>query len=124
MTKILYIEDHPVQRDIMAQLLNWYGFEVAVAQDGLAGLDQALEWLPDLIITDLRMPGMTGFEVIERIRRCEPIAGIPIIALSTWASGSHQKRALSAGANGHFTKPINFNRLLPAIRACLARKSA
>lgn len=119
MAKILYVEDHPAQRDIMAQMLELGGFEVEVAGDGIEGVEKAASWLPDIILMDLRMPRMDGFEAIEKIRGIESTAKIPIIAISAWASGKHKKRALDAGANEHFTKPVDLNRLMTTINAYL-----
>ncbi len=119
MAKILYVEDHPAQRDIMAQMLELGGFEVDVASDGVEGVEKATTWLPDIILMDLRMPRMDGFEAIEKIRADERTANTPIIAISAWASGKHKKRALDAGANEHFTKPVDLNRLMTTINTYL-----
>jgi two-component system cell cycle response regulator DivK len=113
--KVLYIEDHPAQRDILAQMLELNGFEVSVASDGVEGVEKTRAWLPDLILMDLRMPRMDGFEAIKIIRSEEETAHIPIIAISAWASAKHKERALAAGANEHFTKPVDLNRLLTTI---------
>lgn len=115
MPKVLYVEDHPAQRDILAQMLELNGFEVAVASDGLEGVEKAQSWLPDLILMDLRMPKMDGFEAIKVLRSSDATQSIPIIAISAWASAKHKERALAAGANEHFTKPVDLNRLLTTI---------
>ncbi len=115
MAKILYVEDHPAQRDIMAQMLELGGFKVDVASDGVEGVEKAIDWQPDIILMDLRMPRMDGFEAIEKIRADDITASTPIIAISAWASGKHKKRALDAGANEHFTKPVDLNRLMTTI---------
>ena len=114
-SKVLYVEDHPAQRDILAQMLELNGFEVDVAGDGLEGVEKARTWLPDLILMDLRMPKMDGFEAIKVIRGTEGTQNIPIIAISAWASAKHKERAIEAGANEHFTKPVDLNRLLNTI---------
>lgn len=119
MPKILYVEDHPAQRDIMAQMLELGGFEVNTAVDGIEGVEKAQSWLPDIILMDLRMPRMDGFEAIEAIRGIKETARIPIIAISAWASGKHKKRAMDAGANEHFTKPVDLNRLMTTINIYL-----
>jgi len=103
----------------MAQMLELGGFEVEVANDGEEGVEKALSWLPDIILMDLRMPRMDGFEAIELIRANEATAHIPIIAISAWASGKHKKRALDAGATEHFTKPVDLNRLMITIKSYL-----
>lgn len=117
--KILYVEDHPAQRDIMAQMLELGGFDVEVASNGEEGVEKALSWLPDIILMDLRMPRMDGFEAIEIIRANEATAKTPIVAISAWASGKHKKRALDAGASEHFTKPVDLNRLMITIKEYL-----
>jgi len=115
--KILYVEDHPAQRDILAQMLELGGFEVETAADGKEGVEKALSWLPDVILMDLRMPRMDGFEAIELIRKNEATANTPIIAISAWASGKHRKRAMEVGATEHFTKPVDLNRLMNTVKS-------
>ena len=119
MAKVLYVEDHPAQRDIMAQMLELGGFEVEVAGNGEEGVEKAIAWQPDIILMDLRMPRMDGFEAIELIRKNETTVNTPIIAISAWASGKHKKRALDAGATEHFTKPVDLNRLMNTIKTYL-----
>ncbi len=123
MFKILYIEDHPAQRDIMAQMLELSGYEVAVACDGIDGVERALSWHPDLILMDLRMPRMDGFEAIKELRKDPATADIPIIAISAWASAKHKERAIEAGANEHFTKPVDLSRLLETINRFLSQQA-
>jgi two-component system cell cycle response regulator DivK len=123
-SKVLYIEDHPAQRDILAQMLELNGFEVSVASDGVEGVEKTRAWLPDLILMDLRMPRMDGFEAIKIIRSEDETAHIPIIAISAWASAKHKERALAAGANEHFTKPVDLNRLLTTIGRYLKNDEA
>ena len=124
MFKILYIEDHPAQRDIMAQMLELSGYEVAVACDGLDGVERARAWHPDLVLMDLRMPRMDGFEAIQELRKDAATADIPIIAISAWASAKHKERALEAGANEHFTKPVDLSRLLDTINRFLSQRAS
>jgi two-component system cell cycle response regulator DivK len=122
--KILYVEDHPAQRDIMAQMLELSGYEVAVACDGIDGVEQAHSWCPDLILMDLRMPRMDGFEAIKLLRSDPETADIPIIAISAWASAKHKERALDAGADEHFTKPVDLSRLIETINRFLNRQKS
>jgi two-component system cell cycle response regulator DivK len=122
--KILYVEDHPAQRDIMAQMLDLSGYEVAVACDGIDGVEQAHSWCPDLILMDLRMPRMDGFEAIKLLRSDPETADIPIIAISAWASAKHKERALDAGADEHFTKPVDLSRLIETINRFLNRQKS
>jgi two-component system cell cycle response regulator DivK len=96
---------------------------VAVASDGVEGVEQARSWGPDLILIDLRMPRMDGFEAIEVLRGDPKTADIPIIAISAWASAKHKERALQVGANEHFTKPVDLSRLIDTINSYLSHPS-
>ena len=124
MFKILYVEDHPAQRDIMAQMLELSGYQVAVASDGIEGVEQARSWGPDLILMDLRMPRMDGFEAIKVLRSDPDTADVPIIAISAWASAKHKERALEAGADEHFTKPVDLSRLIETMNRYLNRQQS
>ena len=121
MAKILYIESHLEIRDTLAQLLKLHKYEVAVASDGLEGIEKAKTWLPDLILTNLRLPRMDGFAAIQALRSEEKTAHIPIIVLSAWASAKHQERALAVGANEHLTQPAELQKLLNTIDHYLQR---
>jgi CheY-like chemotaxis protein len=107
----------------MAQMLELSGYEVAVASDGIEGVEQARSWSPDLILMDLRMPRMDGFEAIRELRKGPDTADIPIIAISAWASAKHKERAMEAGANEHFTKPVDLSSLLQTINRYLPSKN-
>ncbi len=108
----------------MAQMLELSGYEVAVACDGIDGVEQARSWSPDLILMDLRMPRMDGFEAIKLLRSDPETADIPIIAISAWASAKHKERALDAGADEHFTKPVDLSRLIETINHFLNRQKS
>jgi CheY-like chemotaxis protein len=116
MTKVLYIEDHEAQRDIMVQMLELYGYEVDVASNGEEGVKKAQEQPPDVVLMDIRMPGrMDGLAAIRRLRNGPDTADIPIIVVSAWGSAKHKKRALEAGADMHFIKPAIMSELIAAI---------
>jgi CheY-like chemotaxis protein len=116
MTKVLYVEDHEAQRDIMVQMLELYGYEVDVASNGEEGVEKAQEWRPDVILMDIRMPGrIDGLVAIRQLRNGSDTADIPIIVISAWGSAKHKERALSAGADAHFTKPVTMDELIAAI---------
>lgn len=120
MYHILYVEDHLAQRDIMVQLLELSGYEVESADDGVDGVELAHSWNPDIILMDLRMPRMDGFEAIEVLRSDPTTAEIPIIAISAWASAKHKERAIDAGADEHFTKPVDLSQLLQTVNRYLS----
>jgi CheY-like chemotaxis protein len=116
MTKVLYVEDHEAQRDIMVQMLELYGYEVDVASNGEEGVEKAQEWRPDVILMDIRMPGrIDGLVAIRQLRNGSDTVDIPIIVISAWGSAKHKERALSAGADAHFTKPVTMDELIAAI---------
>jgi CheY-like chemotaxis protein len=116
MTKVLYVEDHEAQRDIMVQMLELYGYEVDVASNGEEGVKKAQEWHPDVVLMDIRMPGrIDGLVAIRQLRDGPDTADIPIIVISAWGSAKHKERAMKAGADTHFTKPVTMDELIGAI---------
>jgi len=116
MTKVLYVEDHEAQRNIMVQMLELYGYEVDVAHNGEEGVEKAREWRPDVVLMDIRMPGrIDGFVAIRQLRHGPERADIPIIVVSAWGSAKHKERALKAGADLHLTKPVPIGNLIAAI---------
>jgi CheY-like chemotaxis protein len=114
MFKIVYVDDHPI-RDPTSLTLELKGFEVVTARNGAECIELAHAWSPDLIIMDLRMPNMDGFEAIRQLRLDPMTAHIPIFILSAWTSRTHRERALAAGATKFFAKPVNLERLLDSI---------
>lgn len=119
MTRILYIEDDPIQQTVLSQMLEIHGYDVDIADDGLQGVEKAQSLTPDLIITDSKMPRMSGLEAIATIRNILDMNGTPIIALSARADDAYKTQAKEAGANAVFTKPVDLRQLTAAINACL-----
>ncbi|HNT74015.1 MAG TPA: response regulator [Anaerolineae bacterium] len=117
MMKVLYVEDEPAQRELVNQLLSLAGFEVHLANNGLDGVAQAERWRPNVILMDLRMPGLNGFEAIERIRGIPSIAATPVIVLSAWTGTRLDQRATDLGVLRCVTKPFELEDLLEAIEA-------
>jgi CheY-like chemotaxis protein len=116
MTKVLYVEDHESERDIVVQMLELYGCEVGVASSGEEGVEKAQEWHPDIVLMDIRMPGrIDGLVAIRQLRSSPDTADIPIIVVSAWGSAKHKERAMNAGADAHFTKPVTMDELIGAI---------
>ena len=116
MTKVLYVEDHEAQRDIMVRILGMYGYEVDVACNAEEGVKKTQEWQPDVVLMDVRMPGrIDGLVAIRQLRSGPDTADIPIIVVSAWGSVKHKKPAMRAGANMHFTKPVTMDELIAAI---------
>jgi two-component system response regulator VicR len=124
MTKVLYVEDHEAQRDIMVQMLELYGYEVDVASSGEEGVEKAQEWHPNVVLMDIRMPGrIDGLAAIRQLRHSPDTLDIPIIVISAWDSFKHKERALRAGADVHLTKPVPIDKLIAAINRRLRQPS-
>ena len=120
MARILYVEDHPALRDVTTRMLEMAGYEIIPARDGHEALQFASAVPPDLAIVDMRLPGMDGFEVIERLRAQATTAAIPIIATSAWAGDEYRQRALALGANELLKTPVDVAKLLQMMKQYLA----
>ncbi len=121
--RILYVEDAKVIRDTMSQLLEFYGYKVAAAKNGQEGVEMALQWKPDLVLMDLRMPVMDGYQAMQEIRFNPRTHHIPIFVLSAWSSKRERDQARLVGADEFFVKPPDFNRLNAAIEIAVAASS-
>jgi CheY-like chemotaxis protein len=119
--KILVVDDSADTREMMAKLLELEAFTVVTAEDGRRGLQVADDELPDLIITDINMPNMSGIEMIKELRKQPWCKCVPIMAITAYGNGV-AKAALEAGANRGATKPIQFNALIVEIKELLADK--
>ncbi|MBB3032504.1 response regulator [Alteriqipengyuania lutimaris] len=117
MTKrILTVDDSASMRMLLKASLTKQGFHIETADDGEHGLSRMSEVAPDLLITDINMPKMDGFELIEAVRSMPQFRGTPILVLSTEFSDEKKARARSAGATGWITKPFDPDKLGAAIR--------
>jgi CheY-like chemotaxis protein len=121
--RILYVEDAQVIQDTIAQLLEIYGYKVATAKNGQEGIKMALQWRPDLVLMDLRMPVMDGYQAIHEIRFNPQTHHSPIFVVSAWSSKRERDQARLAGADEFFVKPPDFNRLNEAIKLAVAASS-
>lgn len=120
MKKILIVEDVEWNRDLLTQLLE-EDYTVVQAGDGLQGLKCAEEEHPDLILMDLSLPKMDGWELASRIRSTESIRDVPIIAVTAHAMTGDEERALQAGCNDYIPKPIDEDRLLDKVRTLIGK---
>lgn len=116
MEKILVIEDQENFSSNLAEFLTLEGFEVLVAEDGLKGLHLALALHPDLILCDLQLPKISGFEILQEIRQNLTTAKIPFIFLTASANEDASSQALKMGANSYLIKPIMLSNLLQIIK--------
>ncbi len=120
-SRILVVDDEPQITRVLKTTLSSQGYEVKTAADGESGFNAALDWLPDLIITDLSMPAMTGLELCRAVRERSQT---PIIVLSVRGEEKSKIEALDAGADDYVTKPFSVNELLARVRANLRRVTA
>lgn len=121
MSKILVVEDSPMIQEILVERFRFRNYEVVVAHDGQEGIEVAQRELPDLILMDISLPMMDGWEATERIRKIDSIKNIPIIALTAHALVEDRNRSLAIGCNDFETKPINFSQLIVKIDALLGK---
>src|SRR5258707_6249377 len=105
-TRILIIEDNVTNMELMVYLLTAFGYEIETSRDGKQGLEKALRWSPDLIICDLEMPEMNGYEVALRLRATMGAKNIPLIAVTAYAMVGDRDKVLAAGFDGYLPKPI------------------
>lgn len=119
MPKLLLVEDNEVNRDMLSRRLIRYGFEIEIAIDGAQGLAMAQSIAPDLILMDMSLPIIDGWEATRRLKASATTRQIPIIALTAHAMGGDRERCLAAGCDEYDTKPIEFSRLLAKIQALL-----
>jgi two-component system, cell cycle response regulator DivK len=117
MPRILLIDDNAENRDWLSRRLERRGFEVLLAVDGRAGVDTALAEKPDLILMDMNMPQVDGWEATRQIKSA--MATLPIIALTAHALAGDRERAIQAGCTDYHTKPIDFPKLLSQIESLL-----
>jgi two-component system, cell cycle response regulator DivK len=121
MPKILLVEDNEMNRDMLSRRLSRRGYEVVIATDGQEGVDLAGSASPDVILMDMSLPIIDGWEATRRIKAASATAGIPVIALTAHAMSGDREQALKAGCDDYDTKPIEFNRLLGKIADQLER---
>lgn len=119
MSRILIIEDNEMNRDMLKRRLVRKGFDVLLAVDGEEGIKVATEQLPDLILMDIRLPDMNGWDATRILKAANDTAAIPIIALTANATEEDRKRSLEAGCDDFDTKPVRLPILLEKIEQLL-----
>ena len=122
MTKILLVEDNEMNRDMLSRRLQKKGYEVFMAVDGEQGVKMAQSLMPDLILMDMSLPVLDGWEASRQIKGMAQTQAIRIIALTAHAMTEDRERALAAGCDDFDTKPIDLARLTQKIEALLAKK--
>jgi CheY-like chemotaxis protein len=122
MAKILLVEDNEMNRDMLSRRLERRGYEVVIAVDGQQGVDLAQSSAPDLILMDMSLPVIDGWEATRQLKAMDRMKAVPIIALTAHAMSGDREKALDAGCNDYDTKPIELPRLLGKIEALLGSK--
>src|SRR5665213_1596501 len=121
MAKILLVEDNEMNRDMLSRRLERKGFSVLIAPDGRQGIDLATSETPDLILMDMDLPVVDGWEASRQVKAAEVTQSIPVIALTADAMVGDRVRAMAAGCDDYDTKPVDFPRLLGKIETLLQR---
>jgi two-component system cell cycle response regulator DivK len=121
MAKILLVEDNEMNRDMLSRRLMRKGYDVVMAIDGQQGIDMASSEGPDIILMDMDLPIVDGWEATRRVKADDATRTIPVIALTAHAMAAHRDQALAAGCDDFDTKPVDFPRLLGKIEALLTR---
>ena len=124
MKKLLLVEDNEMNRDMLSRRLARRGYEIVVATDGSQGVAEATRHLPDLIIMDMSLPVLDGWESTRALKEQPETRAIPVLALTAHAMAGERERALAAGCNDYDTKPVDFTRLLGKIETLLSGSTA
>ncbi len=120
MTRILLVEDNEMNRDMLARRLARKGYDVVTAEDGKAALEKAGTDRPDLILMDMSLPEIDGWEATRRLKAAKETRTIPIVALTAHAMSGDRQVAMDAGCDDYDSKPVDMSRLLEKIRRILA----
>ena len=120
---VLVVEDNPLNREVMRAVFDNLGITIQLAENGHEGVEKARELCPDLIIMDLHMPDMTGFETVVKIREYPECKDLPVVMLSADAFTHQQEQALALGIEDYLTKPLVMDRLLPVLKKHLRYNS-
>jgi CheY-like chemotaxis protein len=123
MPKILLVEDNEMNRDMLSRRLIRKGYEVVMALDGEQAVEMAGSQSPDLILMDMSLPVIDGWEATRRIKAAAETKGIPVIALTAHAMSDDREKALAAGCDDYDTKPVDLPRLLDKISGLLSRQA-
>ena len=123
MPRILLVEDNEMNRDMLSRRLTRKGYEVELAVDGLQGVTMATTGNYDLVLMDMSLPEVDGWEATRRVREAEAGRRVPIIALTAHAMSGDREKAMAAGCDDYDTKPVELDRLLGKIEALLGKQA-
>ena len=122
MTKVLLVEDNELNRDMLSRRLIRRGFQVVFALDGQQGIDLARSEQPDIILMDMSLPGIDGWEATRRVKADDATRSVPVIGLTAHAMSGDRERAIEAGCDDYDTKPVDLDRLISKIERLLGTK--
>ncbi|WP_409526065.1 response regulator [Nitrincola sp. MINF-07-Sa-05] len=122
--RILVIEDNQANLELMVYLLEAFGYEVLTAQDGGEGLERAVSHRPDLIICDIQMPVMDGYEVVRKLKSDPALSHIPVMAVTAFAMVGDRQKVMEAGFDDYFTKPIDPKEFLKQVEASMPSRTS
>ncbi|CUK10509.1 Polar-differentiation response regulator DivK [Ruegeria denitrificans] len=120
LTRVLLVEDNEMNSDMLSRRMERKGFQVFIAKDGLEGVSMAGEVNPDIILMDMSLPGIDGWEATRRIKAAPETTSIPVVALTAHAMASDREKALEAGCDDFDTKPVDLGRLLEIMEKLLS----
>ena len=123
-TRVLYVEDNAANRLLVRRVLEAEGFSVTEAVDGPTGLSIAAAEIPDLILLDINLPEIDGYELARRLRSMPNLQAVPILAITANVMRGDRERSLAAGCSGYIQKPIDVDRLPEQVRSVLADRPA
>jgi two-component system, cell cycle response regulator DivK len=124
MARILLVEDNEMNRDMLGRRLQRRGYEVIIAIDGAEGVAKAQTDAPDLILMDMSLPVLDGWEATRRLKAAPETRAIPVIALTAHAMAGDREKVMEAGADDYDSKPIEIDRLLGKIQSLLSKETA
>ena len=119
MARILLVEDQEMNRDMLSRRLKKRGYDVSIAVDGAEGVDKARSESPDLILMDMSLPVMDGWEATRTLKADEATRSIPVVALTAHAMSTDREKALAAGCDAYETKPVELPRLIETMEKLL-----
>ena len=122
MAKVLLVEDNELNRDMLSRRLNRRGYDVVFAVDGAQALEMARSEKPDIILMDMSLPVMDGWEATRRVKSDDALRNVPVIALTAHTMSGDREKALEAGCDDYDTKPVEFDRLIGKIERLLGER--
>lgn len=124
MPRIMIVEDNEENRDSLSRRLERRGFEIVLAENGRIAVDRVVAERPDLILMDMNMPELDGWEATRQIKKLDGLADLPVIALTAHAMTGDRERAMEAGCTDYHTKPIEFPKLVAQIESILTARGS